>query len=190
MDDVEARALALLDAGDPRGAADVAVRGYGQRIFAYVCGMIPADDDALDVFQLWSEDVWRGLPGFRRESRLRTWAYRLAHHAASRFRRDPYRARQERLPSSAASRLAVSIAAQSAAVRAGRREQLRRLAATLTPEDQALIFLRAERELSWEECAEILSADGADVTPAALRKRWERLKERLGRMAKEEGLLD
>jgi RNA polymerase sigma-70 factor (ECF subfamily) len=189
MDDVEARALALLDAGDAREAADTAVRGYGQPVFRYVSGMLDPDD-ALDVLQLWSEDVWRGLPGFRRECRLRTWAYRLAHHAASRFRRDPYRARQERLPSSAASRLAVSIAAQSAVQLAARREQLRKLAATLTPEDQELLSLRLDRELSWEACAEIVSSDGVEVTAFALRKRWERLKDRLGRMAKDEGLID
>ncbi len=190
MDDVEPRALRLLDSGDVRAATEAAVQGFGPAVFAYV-GRMLEPDDALDVLQQWAEDVWRGLPGFRRECRLRTWAFRLAYHAASRFHRDPYRARKERLPSSAASRLAVSVAHSSAMPAGGRREQLRKLAATLTAEEQALLFLRLDRELSWDDCAEILSeGDGPEVTAIALRKRYERLKEKLGRMAKDEGLLD
>jgi RNA polymerase sigma-70 factor (ECF subfamily) len=73
---------------------------------------------------------------------------------------------------------------------AARREQLRQLEAELPPDDRALLHLRHDRELSWDEIAEILSAgDGPPVTAPALRKRYERLKERLGRMAKEAGLL-
>lgn len=189
MDDVESRAFRLLDAGDARAAAEGVIQGYGPSIYAYLARMLDADD-ALDVFQQWAEDVWRGLPGFRRECRLRTWAYRLAYHAASRFHRDPYLARRERLPSSAASRFAASVAQSSAMARDVRREQLRALAATLPPDDRALLSLRGDRALSWDECAEILSADGEEVGAVALRKRWERLKEKLGRMAKDEGLLD
>jgi len=190
MDDVEARVFALVDSGDVRGAAEASIQGYGQTVFRYLSRMLEPDD-ALDVLQQWAEDVWRGLPGFRRECRLRTWAFRLAYHAASRFHRDPYRARKERLPSTAASRLAVSIAQSSAMAGEARREQLRKLEAALPPEDRALLHLRHERELSWDDTAEILSAgDGPPVTAVALRKRYERIKERLGRMAKDEGLLD
>ena len=80
-DDAESRVYALLDAGDAREAASVAIRAHGPAIFGYVSRLL-APDDALDVFQQWAEDVWRGLPGFRRECRLRTWAFKLAHHAA------------------------------------------------------------------------------------------------------------
>lgn len=189
MEDVEARVYALLDAGDTDGAASAAIEAHGHAVYAYVCRLLRGDD-ALDVFSQWAEDLWRGLSGFRRECRLRSWSFKLAYHAAARFRRDPYRARRERLPSSAASRLAVSVAQSSLMAPGGRREQLRKLAETLDPEEQSLLFLRLDRELSWDECADILSGDGTAVTPVALRKRYERLKEKLGRMAKDEGLLD
>lgn len=188
-DEVESRVYALLDAGDPREAASAAIQAHGPAIFGYV-SRLAAPDDALDVFQLWAEDVWRGLPGFRRECRLRTWAYKLAYHAASRFHRDPYEARRERLPSSAASRLAASVARSSAMAGAARREQLRRLEAELAPDERALLHLRHDRELSWDEIGEILSADGPAVNAAALRKRYERIKEKLGRLAKDAGLLE
>ncbi len=189
MDDVESRVFALLDAGDAREAASVAIQGCGPGVLGYVSRLLDADD-ALDVFQQWAEDLWRGLPSFRRECRLRTWAYKLAYHAASRFRRDPYRARRERLPTTAASRLAASVARASAMAGAACREQLRRLEAELGPDDRALLHLRHDRELSWDEIAEILSAgDLPPVTAVALRKRYERIKERLGRMARDAGLL-
>ena len=49
----------------------------------------------------------------------------------------------------------------------------------------ALLVLRVDRGLSFEECGESLGAE-----PAAVRKRFERLKERLKSLAKERGLLD
>ncbi len=190
MEAVEARVFALLDAGDPRGAASVAIEVYGPAVFHYLSGTLDGDD-ALDVFQQWAEDVWRGLPGFRRECRLRTWAFKLARHAKSRFHRDAYQARRQRLPSSAASRLAVSVARSSAIATDARREQLRRLEAELPAEDRELLHLRHDRELSWEDTADILSAgDGPAVTAVALRKRYERIKDKLGRMARDAGLLE
>ncbi len=190
MDDVESRVFAPLEAGDPREAASIAIQALGPAIFGYVSRLLDGDD-ALDVFSQWAEDLWHGLPGFRRECRLRTWAFKLAYHATSRFRRDPYQARRQRLPSSAASRLAISVAQSSALSGAARREQLRKLEAELTEDERALLHLRHDRELSWDECAEILSAgDGPPVTAVALRKRYERTKEKLGKLAKDAGLLD
>ncbi len=188
-DGVESRVYVLLDAGDAREAASVAIQAHGPAIFGYLSRLL-APDDALDVFQQWAEDLWRGLPGFRRECRLRTWAFKLAYHAASRLHRDPNRARRERLPSSAASRLAASLAQSSAMAGAARREQLRRLEAELSADERALVHLRHDRELSWDEIGDILSADGPAVNAVALRKRYERIKEKLGRLAKDAGLLE
>ena len=192
MDDAESRVLALLDAGNADEAASVAIQSLGPAIHDYLGRLLADADDALDVYSRWAEDLWRGLPGFRRECRLRTWAFKLGYHATARFRRDPYQARRERLPSSAASRLAISVAQSSGMTRGARREQLRALEAKLTEEERHLLHLRTdgESELSFDECAEILSAGGPPVTAVALRKRWERIKEKLGRLAKDAGLLD
>jgi RNA polymerase sigma-70 factor (ECF subfamily) len=194
MDDVEARVFALVGAGDAGEAASIAIQAFAPAIHCYLDRLLADPDDALDVYSRWAEDLWQGLPGFRRECRLRTWAFKLAYHAAARFRRDPYRARRERLPSSAASRLAMSaVAPSSALANAARLRKLRALEAKLTDDERQLLHLRTdgERELPFEECAEILSpGDGPPVTAVALRKRWERMKEKLGRLAKDAGLLD
>lgn len=188
MDDVESRVHACLAEGEPDLAATALVEGYGPAILGYLCTLC-GDDDAQDVFATFAEDAWRGLPGFRRECSLRAWSYRIAWHAAARFHRDPYRRRGERLASSAASRLAASVAASGMAP-GSRRDRLRQLRERLDPEDQTLLVLRIDRELEWDDIAAVLAADGEPVQPATLRKRFERLKDRLADMARASGLLD
>ncbi len=187
--DLEERVRALVATGNLADAATAVIQAQGSAVFGYLCPIVPEDDDAHDAFSMWAEDVWRGLPGFRWECSLRAWGYRLAWHAACRLRRDPYRARGQRLASSAASRLAASIAASTIAT-GSRREGLRRIRAKLPPDDQTLLILRIDRELEWDEVAVVLSREGAPVTAAALRKRFERLKDRIAELAREEGLLD
>jgi RNA polymerase sigma-70 factor (ECF subfamily) len=178
-----------LAAGDVEGAATAALRRHGPGVLGYLCALLD-EDDAKDAFQLFAEDLWRGLPGFRFEGSLRAWTYRLAWHAAARFSREAWRRRRERLPSSAASRLAASIASASALAPGGRSERLGRLREHLSREEQTLLVLRVDRELEWEEVAAVLAGEGAPATAAALRKRFERLKAKLQSLARDEGLLE
>jgi RNA polymerase sigma-70 factor (ECF subfamily) len=185
---LEARVGALLERGEVDEAATAALEAIGPSILGFL-GSLLEEDDARDAFSTFAEDLWRGLPGFRFECSLRAWSYRVARSAASRLRDTAWHRRAQRLPTSMASRLAASIA-DSTQIPGGRRQALRRLRASLDPDDQQLLSLRLDRELEWEELAELLSAEGAPVTSAALRKRFERLKERLGRMAQDAGLLE
>lgn len=186
--DVDERAFERLEAGDPGAAATAAIEGYGPGVLRYLCALLDGDD-AHDAYAVWAEDVWRGLPAFRRECSLRAWTYRLARHAACRLRRDPWRVRGQRLASTAASRLAASVAASTVAT-GSRREGLRRIRARLEPDDQTLLSLRVDRELEWEEIAVVMASEGEPVQAPALRKRFERLKARLKELARDEGLLD
>jgi RNA polymerase sigma-70 factor (ECF subfamily) len=188
--DLEAAVRACLASGDSERATTIVVERFGPAVRGYLRGLA-GDDDAEDVFGMWQEDVWRGLPEFRGECSLRAWLYRLAFHASARFRRDPFRRRAGRLPSSAASRLPAP--SESSGMAPGsRRDRLARLRAALAPADETLLALRIDREFEWDEIAAVLAADGVAVaaTAPALRKRFERLKDRLARLAREEGLLD
>lgn len=184
---LDARVKALLESGEGDEAATAAIEALGPNILGFL-GSLLDEDDARDVFSMFAEDLWHGLPGFRFECSLRAWAYRVARNAAARFRKDAYRRRAERFPTSMASRLAASIA-DSAQLPGGRRDSLRQLRESLDADDQTLLSLRLDRELEWEELAVVLSAEGAPVSAAALRKRFERLKDRLERLAREQGLL-
>jgi RNA polymerase sigma-70 factor (ECF subfamily) len=185
---IDERVAAHLAAGEADAAAAAAIEALGPAVLGYLASMLD-EDDARDVFSRWAEDVWRGLPGFRFEASLRTWAFRLAWHAASRFLRDPWRTRGVPLPESAASRLATSVAGLSR-LPGGRKDTLRALRLRLPPEDQTLLVLRLDKDLEWSEVAQVLAEAGAPVEAAALRKRFERIKDRLAAMARQEGLLE
>src|ERR1700691_4084118 len=85
--EIHRRALA----SDFSGAAEAAMRGYGREIYELLAALHRRDDDAAEVFSLFTEGLWRGLPGFSWRSSFRTWAYAVAHRASLRFRRDERR---------------------------------------------------------------------------------------------------
>lgn len=186
--DVDRRVQELVARGDLAAAVSAVVEAFGPSVYGYLC-TLGDEDDARDIYSQWSEDVLRGVPAFRYECTLRSWCFKLAWHAVARHHRDPYRARGERLPSSAASRLPADLP-PSSMLPGGRRERLLKLRASLPEEDRTLLHLRIDRELEWEEIAEVLATSDAPATAAALRKRYERLKARLAERAREEGLLD
>jgi RNA polymerase sigma-70 factor, ECF subfamily len=190
--EVEARCLEALDRGDHAGAATAVVREYGPQLLGYLCSVLRSEADAGEVFSMFSEDLWRGLPGFRRECPLRVWCYRLAWHAAARFLRDPYRGRGRRLETNELSRLVEEVRSSVFLGRdQARQATLARLRAGLTPDERTLLVLRLDRGLAWAEVALVLSeANGQAVDETALRKRFERLKDKLAQRAREEGLLE
>ncbi len=183
---VERQVAEHLARGETREAATVAIEGYGPAILGYLCALLD-EDDARDVFSIWAEHVWRGLPGFRWECPLRAWAYRLAWHAVSRLSRDPYRRRRQRLRTTAASRLAASVA--SSRLSDSVDERVARLRQSLTPDEHTLLVLRIDRGLSWDEVADVLAGE-RPVSPSTLRKRFERIKAKLARRARESGLVE
>ncbi len=185
--ELDARVRELISAGDTDGAATAAIDALGSAILGYLHAL-HGDDDAEDVFQSWAEDLWHGIPGFRGECPLRAWAYRVAWHASSRFRRDTWQRRRDRLRTSAASRLAASVAKSTPM--GARDERIEVLRRELDPESRTLLLLRLDLEMSWEEIAAVLNEQGDAATTDALRKRFQRLKTRLREVAREKGLIE
>jgi len=192
MADVELKQLVRerLDAGDASGAATLLIEALGPAILRYLRSLLRSEEDAADGFSQWCENVWAGLPAFRGESSLKTWAYRLAWNAAQNSRDQAWRRRVQGLRTGQASALAESIRTKSVVVHERQRRALDELRATLSDEDRSLLTLRVDQELEWTEVAEVMAASGAPVAPAALMKRFERLKAKLGQMARDRGLLD
>jgi RNA polymerase sigma-70 factor (ECF subfamily) len=188
--EVEEQIGAALDRGDLNAAATAILRGYGPQLLGYLCSVLRNEEDASEVFSQFTEDLWRGLAGFRREAPARVWSYRLAWHAAARWLRDPYRQRGRRLETTELSRIADEVRSSVLLGRAqARQEGIDRLRAQLTPEEQTLLVLRLDRGLSWREVSLVIGADGEAPDEPALRKRFERLKDKLTQMARDEGLL-
>ncbi len=183
--ELERNVKQLLTRGDADGAATAVIASLGPGILGFLATLF-SEDDAHDVFASFEIDVWRGLPGFRWECALRTWSYRVAWHAASRFARDAYRRRRMPLPS--ASHLAPAAPSLPSAS-AGHDDALARLREELPPEDRTLLALRVGRQMRWDEVRTILAAAGDRISAVALRKRFERLKRRLAALARERGLV-
>ncbi len=183
--DVEGRVTALLSAGDHRGAATEVIRGYGPRALGYLHRLLGNDTDAADAFSMFAEQVWRGMPNFEGRSSVKTWAFKAAWSAAMKVRDDAWRRLREGLPSSAASQLADEVRTNTALRFETLRQELEVLRAELTAEDQTLLALRLDQELTWDEVAEVLSTDGRVVDAATLRKRYERIKGRLAAIVRE-----
>jgi RNA polymerase sigma-70 factor (ECF subfamily) len=187
---LESRIRAALARGEPDAAAEEAIRGYGPQVLGYLTRVLGSADDAADAFSYFSERVWKGMAGFEGRSSVRVWLYRVAWTAALRVADDGFRRRRERLRTSMASRLAAEVMTRAAADVVREDEGMDRLRRALEPAERALLVLRLDQRLSWREVAEVLRADGEAVDEAALRKRFERVKEKLARLARDEGLIE
>jgi RNA polymerase sigma-70 factor (ECF subfamily) len=186
----EERVKALLAAGDQRGAATLALREHGPKILGYLQVLLRDQADAADAFSVFAEHLWTGLSSWRGEASLRTWAYKLAWNAALNLRDEAWRRHGRRFQTSEASRLADEIRTKTVLKVERQRSHLAALRAELSDEEQTLLVLRIDQQLSWEEVAEVLATPGSRPDTAALRKRFERLKERLARLARSRGLVE
>lgn len=195
--DAAARIVALRDQGQGEEAFALTLDTFGDEIGGFLAARLLDAEHAGEAFSLFAEDVWRGLPGFRGEASLRTWLYVVARRAALRVVRERARARRE-VPLSQAGvvdRLAQEL--RSATTRWRRtdaRHRLHELRASLSEDDRELLVLRVDRGLAWEDIAAALELPvGSDTerkrATAALRKRFERLKERIRELAAQGGWL-
>ncbi len=187
---VEDRVRALLAAGDARGAATEAMRGLGPKILGYLRTVLRDEGDAGDAFSTFAENLWRGIETFRGESSFRTWAFKVAWNAAMNVRNDAWRRLGRPLQTGEASKLAEEIRTRTASRLERQRTAVDAVRETLTAEEQTLLVLRIDQGLPWEDIASVLSSDDAPVDAAALRKRFQRLKERLALLLRERGLTE
>lgn len=170
------------DAGDLRGAITAAIEGYGPELFGFLNGLTRDRDRAADVFGATCERLWRGLPRFRWDSPFRVWAYAIARNEFLRS----LRRRSGEGPRVPLSGLTSALVEQVRSTTPAHRspavlDAFVRIRAQLDPDDHILLGLRIDREMSWPEIAKVLGGDDADVErdAATLRKRFERLKQKL-----------
>jgi RNA polymerase sigma-70 factor (ECF subfamily) len=180
----------LHTAGDFAAAFELALATYGDEINGFVNALLRSEDESAEVCaQIW-EDVWRGLPSFRGDARFRTWLYVIARHACLRFKARSPRRRECSLSEVRTSQLAYLPRTRPTPTET-RRERIAHLRSELSDDEQVLLVLRVDRGLPWEDIARVLhdDAESADLERlcAALRKRFERVKERIrARLRREE----
>jgi RNA polymerase sigma-70 factor, ECF subfamily len=172
---------------------------YGPELFGYLMALAHSEADATDAFSLLSEDLWRGLPSFRWNASVRTWSYVLARNALRRTVRPAHR-RAGWIPLSEAPEIfevAERVRTRTCEyLRTEVKDEIAELRKMLDPEDQHLLVLRIGRSMHWNDIARIMSelddveGDAIAREAARLRKRFERAKRTLARLAYERGLTD
>lgn len=187
---VEAEVGQRLDAGDLPSAAATILRGYGPQILSYLAALARDEDRADDAFSQFCEDLWRGLPSFRRDASVRTWAYTLAWHAWLRSERDAFRRLGRPLATEEISRIAAEVRSTTALhFRSEAKDAVARLRLQLTAPEQSLLVLRIDRGLSWSEVAAVMSTPEEQVDAQTVAKRFQRVKAKLRKLAEGAGLL-
>jgi RNA polymerase sigma-70 factor (ECF subfamily) len=188
---VEAEIAHLLEVSDLQSAAATIVRGYGPAILGYLAALARDADRADDAFSQFCEDLWRGLPAFRRDASVRTWVYKLAWHAWLRNEREAFRRHGRPITTEEMSRLAAEVRSTAALhLRSEAKDAVARLREQLTPAEQSLLVLRIDRGLSWSEVASVMSTSEEHLDTQTVAKRFERVKARLRKLAEAAGLLE
>jgi RNA polymerase sigma-70 factor (ECF subfamily) len=190
---VELEVRAALARGDANAAATAVLRALGPEIYGFLVAMHREEQDASDTFSAFSEGVWKSLPAFKWGSSLRTWAYTIARNVLASSRRVEYRKKRREEPATPSFLDAAEDVLRTATLtylRTESRSELERLRDELPPEDRALLVLRVDRKLAWNDLARVLAAepleDDATVAreAARLRKRFQLVKDRLRASAK------
>lgn len=193
--EVEAEVRRLCEAGSLHAAATVAIQGLGPELLGFLVAVTADRSEAGEIFADVCVRLWKSLATFRWESSLRTWAYVLARRACHAYRQEraawgSRHVRLSQVPEIDA--VIVRMRTTTLANLGGEKTRVQRLRDRLAPDEQILLTLRVDRELEWRDIACVLAddeqPDPAELarSAAGLRKRFERLKEKLRRLAAEE----
>jgi len=192
---LEAALQAAFVRGELRAVATRILEAYGPEIVGFLVAVLRDHDDAADAFAQASLDLWRGLPGYRAQASFRTWAYTIARNAAHRHRRDPLRRRGVALtdcPEVDAIEQRVRTTTLTY-LRSEVRDRVSMLRDALDEEERMLLILRIDRDMAWSDIADVMLAPKDDAerarASASLRKRFERVKDRLRALAKDAPLV-
>jgi len=151
-DSQETRLIDLARRGD-RDAITRLVMRYEREIFYFIYRMTRDVEDAKDLTQEVFIKVFRKLGGFRGNSSLRTWLYRIAtNHTLNFLNRSPRTGTQTSL--SALSDPSPSV--PETMERNERRDLVIRAVHELPRRQKAIVILRAYEGLAYREIAEVL----------------------------------
>jgi len=157
--DPEVAIRRALEGGDTGRAALELVRRYAAEIQRFCCRAIGSPLDGEDLAQEVLGEACRCLPRFRGRSTVRTWLYRVAWHKVydqrKRFARQPHVVSLDGLegPDIPCS---LDDEPDELLAETQRRQALGEALDRLSPTDRAIIALRVEQDLPYQEIAGVL----------------------------------
>lgn len=191
MAELDARVKAMLADGLESEAVTEIVKSLAPRMLGYLYGVLLDRDAAEDVWAAACLQLWSAIEGFEGRSSIETWVYTVVRSSLANWLRAPRRRREKLVAELEPVDLRRSPTPQWRSTPV--RDAARALREELTPGERELLILRVDRRMSWRMLAE--TEFGAVDEPtlkraeAALRKRFERLVEKLGKLARRAGLL-
>jgi len=168
----EARFIERLRARDERAFNEL-VKKYERRVFGLLLRLIGRRDEAEDLAQEVFVQVFKAVGGFRGESKLSTWIFRIAVNLSK--NRTKYLARRkadsqdhfdgvaDEVPLHRAKDSSLAIIARPDEIYSGMQLEaiVERSIGELEPEFREVLILRDVEDMSYEEIAEITGlADG------------------------------
>ncbi len=182
--DEEVKALIAQD--DIHQATERVIQTYGGQIFGYLQGISRDAETAHEVFQQFSMDLWKGLGKFQWRASLRTWLFTLARHAHARHMRGPKGRQDAHLDTHEEAALPGRWARTATELwrKTEAKDWLWEQVQSFETSDRELLVLRLVQHMNWKEIAAVTADSemtGPELTKraASLRKRFERLKEKL-----------
>jgi RNA polymerase sigma-70 factor (ECF subfamily) len=192
---VEAALHALCRREEYSAAVELAMRSYGPELRRLMASVLHHPELAKDAFGVFSENLMKGLPGFRWESSFRTWAYRLARNACYHQLHTPA-AREQPVSEPGANEEQRQRTDTQPWQRTVVKERFRALRERLEPHERMLLMLRVDQRQPWTEIARVMSDPDEPMTrealnrrATALRQQFQRVKARLRTLAIEQGVI-
>lgn len=195
---LEASVRKACEAADYDRAATLVLEGYGPQVYGFLSARMRSPSDASEVFSIFAERLWLGLPDFAWRCSVRGYCYTLARNAAHNYTATVHN-RGDRMRGlsdlSHVSKLAERVRSETRPhLRTDVKDRVRELREQLPEDDQTLLILRVDRGLAWNELAVVMgepTGDGQQVarSSARLRKRFSAIKSKLRELAQQDGLL-
>lgn len=190
--EIEIRGLCERRAGNE--AVELTLEVYGDELARFILAVLRRPELADEVYSCVCEKLLKNLAGFRWESSLRMWLFRVARNECMEALRS--RARREQLVSQPVDAPQQERSRTNPWLRTEVKERFRALCEQLSPQERALLQLKVEQDLPWTEVAEVLWDDPEPPTrqtlekrAGALRQQFKRLKKRLKALAIDSGLV-
>jgi DNA-directed RNA polymerase specialized sigma24 family protein len=183
--ETEAEVVALIEKGLEREAVNLGLAAYGRCLRRFTVLVTQSEAVADDAYGAFCEDLWKSIASgkWQRRCSFLSWSRRLAWHAALR----EIRVRGPRVVALTSS-LAVTVEETSSQAGFGSstKESFAVAFAELSPEERAILVLRAVHALSWDAIARLFASDEPSSCKqdlarlaGALKVRYLRIKRRL-----------
>ena len=136
--------------GDTTAFDELMIR-YERQIYRVCYRFVENREDAMDLAQEVFIKAFEHLPGFRRESSLKTWLYRIAiNHCINHVKKHSHEFVQVTEYTSSVRPMVHAQLEENE-----QREHFRRMVKFLPPKQKAILELRMNEQLSYEEIARI-----------------------------------